>query len=269
MAGVKEIYRRLLSRYETSPLACSIHLFCVVGNGYEWNAEGNLFANYRDDSEYVPTPSREHLTDSKELQSKFRLEDEAKALRRKFVIDNLEELLTVDPTTSLWRPDTSFRGYYEDNPCTKYALMFTYPDNVQQDWARVLYSVSHWWTVHLRHAYGVSHNGKFFGPTVAIQQAYELLNMHHERTERIMNGWTEEQQREHHAEINRLVSDMMKRAGVDLSTDADDEEEALLSDDTLHYARADDGRMFGPYLHKDDAEDAATKIHGSYIALSK
>lgn len=186
MSGCRETYKEYLLRgYATSPLDASIHFFATLGNGMEWDKEGNLVSWSPDKSPiknkvFKATECPEIPT----LDTKWRLETDARRIKYEWVQANIEAILDSPVDSSFFQMDHRDSHYVTKHICygsTK-CTAFEFPDNIQPDWAQALYCFLEWWSTMLRRAYGVGSNGntdfwtsKQKADALAIQDATEHL----------------------------------------------------------------------------------------------
>lgn len=167
MASFKQTMKHGLLHYPTifpNPVNVCEHLFCIIGNGYEWDdgelvdkfspdkCDGPLAMKYPDNTERDADLARfEELIPH--LAAERRLMGLAEHLRMKFVEDNIETILNGSPTTVYFGHGP--RGYYFlKGICIKYAHAFDFPDDIKEDWAKALYTFLEHWLVSLNQEYG-------------------------------------------------------------------------------------------------------------------
>lgn len=152
---VKETYRHLLTVYPTlfsCPLDVSCHLFCLIGNGYEWK-NGELI-NVCGGREAFEGFRKIEPCFSEDLNTMWRLQEEAQEIKYKFILDNMEDVLKCPISTSFF--DHSRRaGYYETKPCVKYSRAVNFPDDITEDWAVAVKDFLNWWLLNLNQHYMV------------------------------------------------------------------------------------------------------------------
>ena len=133
---------------------CLNHLFCVIGNGYEW-VDGELVDS---ESVYDEEALKSHLVDGKAFQhNKMSLRAKALEYHKRYLekcpnknkyVSELEKKLDEEYFNSI--PDDEFyenprreRWYFYvkspgQEPCIRYnkdfAYLFQYPENIKPDW---------------------------------------------------------------------------------------------------------------------------------------
>lgn len=133
---------------------CLNHLFCTIGNGYEWR-NGELCSN--DDDYNIDEPYLEScLVDDKAHQyNKLSLKAESQLYENERITDgwyedfkeicpefDIEEMKASRQRTINKLPDDvyhkrerKYRWYfYLSGYCTKHAKLFNYPDDIKPDW---------------------------------------------------------------------------------------------------------------------------------------
>lgn len=168
MASFKQQMKFGLLRYPSifpDPLNVSIHLFAIIGNGYDW-VDGELVDCYEPEKTDEPLTMKysDAIEDSeldKEMKAldsmagfyiERKLKDEATLARMKFIEDNIDQILETGPNTQFFGSSTSY--YYKKGICTKYAKAFYFPDNIKEDWAKALYKFLEQWLYALISEYG-------------------------------------------------------------------------------------------------------------------
>lgn len=196
---VREIYRYALLNYPRlydCPLDVSCHLFTSIGNGFEWTEDGRLEHCY---------PRGGYKRPEKELETNiptcliglrvgYMLTDQAYQLKLKFIQDNMEFVLDSGPVTSFFQQDYYRRSYYvSEGICYKEtkAIAFSFPDNIQPQWAETLLEFMGWWIVSLRHIYHVGERedeGKWRWWPEDTLKAYLYMVEVKERLQLIVHG---------------------------------------------------------------------------------
>lgn len=145
-----------------SPIYVLRHWFAVIGNGMEWDEkDGKLKYGYQYDAElWTPRERETYPEDSlmKEYYEKCKLQDEWDDIEWKFILNNIDRIVESDYVNDFKdnRVGRSAGGHYvTEDISTKYASAFTFPDNIDKDWAKLLYSFIGWWYVRLNMKYGV------------------------------------------------------------------------------------------------------------------
>lgn len=161
--NVKSTYKDCLLNYPSifqDPLAVSIHLFSVIGNGYEWK-DGELVSCHgeRGDSKMRYDDLDEKIKKSKadaknpclrDLCNGYVLRDEAEKLKRKFVEENIKTILASPCDFTFFRNDYEVGGsYITDCISVEYARGLHFPDDIKEDWKRALNEFLGWWLVRL------------------------------------------------------------------------------------------------------------------------
>lgn len=142
---------------------CLNHLFCVVGNGYEWS-NGELVDNYRDLTDSYIDRLRSRLVDGKAHQykklslraeSQF-YEDEKIAegwyehlaekypdIDIRYLMEATQRVIDTYPDDVYYREPVRMKrwsfyinipGYERIHFSTEFAFLFNYPDNITSDW---------------------------------------------------------------------------------------------------------------------------------------
>lgn len=169
---VYKTYKHLLTNYPnifSCPLDVSCHLFAVIGNGYEWSENGELadcvrgddyLLKDKDDPLGLPERDERLLAEVPHLYAQFGLQDEAKRIKYKFILDNMEDVLRCSPDTSFFGSNICYGHYVVKNICLKYAHGLNFPANITDDWAKTLHKFLNWWLYNLNCVYGLSHKGE-------------------------------------------------------------------------------------------------------------
>lgn len=194
----EELYRKMMLQYGyNSPLQVSIELFTPIGNGDLWTEDGEI----SDPMEHAPGWKKESLECkeicgvSEGLRLNRQMELKAWEIKRKFVEDNIDELVKANPTTELFRDQLCQRNFYLHDPSVKHASFFRFPDNVTKEWAYVLHDFGNYWLYFLRSTYHVypdkvtemDHWPKH------IQEAHHLIDTQRKRALRLYLGVSEEE----------------------------------------------------------------------------
>lgn len=167
MATFKQTLKHGLLKYPTifpNPVNVLEHMFCVIGNGYEWkNGElvdrcsevdfDNLTMKYPEERELDPEIERIHA--SVENKTGNKLKDKARLVQMKWIADNIDAVLEANPT-NVYFGNAPHGHYFTKGICLAYAKAFHFPDNIKKDWAEALYEFCQYWLVQLNVEYGVS-----------------------------------------------------------------------------------------------------------------
>lgn len=167
MATFKQTLKRGLFEYPTifpNPVDVCVHLFCIIGNGYEWH-EGELVDRYDriKDNEFVESmtmrdisPMMAEIYASVEKSTGHKLKDAAQLIQMKFVEDNIDAIIDANPTNSYFGGEQG-SSYFKKGICVKYAHAFDFPDDTKKDWADALYTFINHWLYVLNCEYGPGH----------------------------------------------------------------------------------------------------------------
>lgn len=182
MASFKTTLKRALLNYHTifpNPADVCVHLFCVIGNGYEWK-DGQLVdkwdphgrkkkPDYGDPSEKWP----DHLEDYLRKDITYQLSEKARKVQQQFVIDNIDDIVKGSPVAEYFGHR---RGYYLIKEiCLDYARAFHFPDDIKPDWAEALYKFCYFWLQALNEEYRVGSKGDVSHWPTDITEAYEEI----------------------------------------------------------------------------------------------
>lgn len=135
------------------PLSVTIHLFFVIGNGYEW-VDGELiaskkkqpakgFTRHKRKAHIIELSSRDELilpeSEKKVLElHNFKRHEDFKVFKKL-----IPKMLDVPCTTVPGIPFPKDFCYYTINIST-YANLYTFPSNIKPDWAEALKDALHW-----------------------------------------------------------------------------------------------------------------------------
>lgn len=152
MATVKQIYRQALLNYPEQyncPLDVSIHLFCRIGNGYYWEADGTVASFYSlTVKKYAFSEMPKYS--NKELNISMQLERDASIAKYNFVQKNINKILKSDFTKPYFSSDRRHGYQITDSISDDTALAFTFPKKITKEWAVVLNEFLDWWTDNIR-----------------------------------------------------------------------------------------------------------------------
>jgi len=194
VSNCKDTYRHyLLNGWGTSPLDASVQFFAVIGNGLEWDADGNLsyvFSGY-DLGDIKPKEFREPTrTGFHDLDTRYRLEDEAGRIKYEWVKTNIEDILDGGLSASYFRNNRRSGHYVTKQVCCRQTLAaaFSAPDNIEKDWAEALFNFLSWWGVNLRCEFGCDHKGEtnFWEPEQ--KHVEKMIKDQHERLYMLLHG---------------------------------------------------------------------------------
>lgn len=199
MATLKQVVRYGLLNFPCifpEPVYVMEHLFCVIGNGYEWNRKGELESvfeerdynsgqmNYSDVDEaetYAQTMKDQYYLN--DLYNGIMLRTNATRIRRKFIEDNMDMILSAPLTSHYFEEYHRGGSYVISNISENHARGLDFPDNINKEWGEELYKFLDHWLVSLNKAYGVSvkdHNDISFWPKNA-QDGYNAILAARER----------------------------------------------------------------------------------------
>jgi hypothetical protein len=164
---IKSMMRHSLLVYHSifpSPVYVLCQWFTTIGNGMEWDEkDGKLKQGYNDPDSELWTPRHRDIypEDSalKELYEKRKLQNEWEDIEWDFIRNNIDRILESDYVNDFKSGSIGNKYYVTKGICTKYARAFTFPDNIDKEWAKLLYKFFDWWYVRLNMEYGVG-NGK-------------------------------------------------------------------------------------------------------------
>lgn len=179
MPSPREIVRHSLinypSLYDSGPVKVLDHLFAVIGNGFEWDENGELSRiDYGDPEvatvDYSDIENHEqYLAERRARYAKYGpceameklarghdLEMSAARAKRDWLAANLDAILDA-PLTKLYFPG-SRTSYVTQNISTTYAKAFTFPDNITKEWAELLFAYLSDWLPLLAQTYGPQTN---------------------------------------------------------------------------------------------------------------
>jgi hypothetical protein len=208
MSNCELTYRMHLLRFPSlhdCPLDVSISLFVHIGTGFDWDKSGNL--TYYLEKGGVKAWESKIATDNasllipivqtpeeSSLDIRRRLEAEAKQTKYKFVRDNIEEILRCSSVTTFfssnWRKDDCLVKH--PNDCLP---AFTYPDNIQDDWAKALESFLSWWLWNLCATYQPGSSSDIdtwtWWPDI-IKKFYKVVKSHRDKLYEKVHGFSME-----------------------------------------------------------------------------
>ena len=130
---------------------CLNHLFCTIGNGYEWQNGELCLCGYTDEDGVELEPElKMHLVNGKAYQhNKLSLRDEAihyanmnKEDNNKYPEEMQQALNDADQKYFASLPYDVYHKFprkqrwyfYLGGYCTKFAYLFNYPSDIKQDW---------------------------------------------------------------------------------------------------------------------------------------
>lgn len=209
--NVKETYRHFLRNGMDSMLKVSCHLFTTIGNGGEW-IDGELcFRNMSDWYKLRENPVKDKDRDKEYLRSLHNgwdLRHEAYLIKRKFVMDNMEKILDSPVDSYIFESSDSVHGYYESNPCVRYARSINFPDDIKPDWAEAVYEFNQWWLTNLNRIYGVGSDGNTDFWPEHIKEAYKAITEANKRAFKIINSVDYDT---YHARMKEDVAEILNR----------------------------------------------------------
>ena len=107
------------------------HVFCVIGNGYMWGADGTIVRN--DDYEPEPWDKEDQLVRIEEDLEAYS-EELRELLRPGMMAGYLAELETVENVDERIKLTPAIVNIY---PQSNYALLMNVPENVSPEWQAV------------------------------------------------------------------------------------------------------------------------------------
>jgi len=189
--NVKDTYRQIFNLYPGHmycPLDVSKSLF--DNSNYEW-VDGELVYPWEEQSYIEPhfTGEREDKYGClKSLNIGWRLCDDAKRLKIKFVQDNIEDMLNA-PVCSSYFSSEIRHDYYSVN-VNEYASIFKFPQDIKPDWAEASLAFVEWWLTNLRRVHGVGHRGQIDFWSDSNKASYKLLEDTRDKLYPIVHGKT-------------------------------------------------------------------------------
>jgi hypothetical protein len=170
-----QIVRHALFAYPSlysCPLAVYVNLFTSIGHGYDWGQDGNLTNTYPTrhskvmryddlDERREELSARKNMDGLDSLNIRWKLELNADYIKRKFVEENINDILNSDPLLSLFDYRPSRYGFIHQ-VSLNYARAFTFPDNITLEWAKILNVFLGYWLVCLNQEYGCSGDADYW-----------------------------------------------------------------------------------------------------------
>ncbi len=209
MATLKQTIKYGMLRYPTlfpNPVNVLEHLFCVIGNGYEWidgelvdrfdRVEGTdkttepLTMKYPEEEE-VESDLAAFAKYMEKLHTERRLQGLAQRMQMEFVDKHIDEIIEASSTAVYF--GSGPRGYYFLKGISiKYSHGINFPDDIKPDWAEGLYEFLEYWLQNLSTEYGPpSKDGDVSHWPADIQEARKALLETRERLHPIVyNGET-------------------------------------------------------------------------------
>lgn len=211
--NVKDTYSQIFNLYPGHmycPLDVSKSLF--DNSNYEW-VDGELVCPY-EQSHIEPYFTGERENQHPHLDSLYtgwKLQDDAKRLKIKFVQDNIEDMLNA-PVCSSYFSSEIRHDYYSVN-VNSYASIFKFPQDIKLDWAKACLAFIEWWIVNLRHVHGVDHKGDIDFWSDDKKESYKLLEETREKLYPIVHGRTVK-------EVNDFAKCMIDRILMEKSNES-------------------------------------------------
>lgn len=222
MTTYRETIKSLLLNYPSlfsNKLAVNAQLFAVIGNGYEWSAEGTL---EKDISQSHNNHSMRFEDLDKEIEfikekhrdwNAFLLAQiESKRIMRQFMADHIELILDESCSReffSEWGYNQKLYTYMEPQDVSySYARVFHYPENIRKDWARGLEDFVSVWMGNLRTEYRIGQTGKEMNHWP--EEAKILYNRLDQVHDDLMNKITGEDKETRHARLKLLADELLK-----------------------------------------------------------
>lgn len=192
MASFRQTMKHCLLSYPTifpNPLNVCVHLFCVIGNGYQWH-KGQLVDRY--EGAKIPKrmkyPKEDFSKDWSQKsirQSGIKIQNEARLHQMRFIEKNIDAIVAADPVNVYF--GSSRQGcFVTDNICLEYADGLQFPDDIKKDWAQALYRFLDWWIDQLFEVYGTTPEGW----PEQIQQAHKEIVKARNRLHTIIHNET-------------------------------------------------------------------------------
>lgn len=157
----RETYRFMLMRYPSlyrCPLDVSCQLFCSAGGGFRWHTDGAI-RSIDTGAGGPPIPLTDHSLELPpelgQLKAMRSLEYQAKLLERKFIVENMEQVLDSGPTACFFNTGVRKGPYVFEGICLEYAAALNFPANIQKEWAACILEFLGWWILNLRMGYGL------------------------------------------------------------------------------------------------------------------
>lgn len=181
MASLKDTIRYSMLEYPTlhvNPVDVCEHLFCIIGNGYEWR-DGelvdkftapeepptwvqrllNLFRYTTKGGMKYPEPNERIAKMDPEYirYSGILLKEDAEFVRMQWTENNIDAIIEASPL-AVYFGDHPNGHYFLKGICPEYAKAFTFPDDIKEDWGVALYAFLNYWLYRLNVEYGVTQN---------------------------------------------------------------------------------------------------------------
>lgn len=140
-----------------NPIDALIQLFCVHG---DWTDDGDMYIHdYKELTKIkreLPhdMSKRETLECLKSLNIGYELENQATIAQWDFIESNIDSILSA-PLINVYFGQEPHGHYFTKGISENYAAGIHFPDNIQQDWAKVLYKFLEHWLYRLNCEYGV------------------------------------------------------------------------------------------------------------------
>lgn len=148
-----------------SPMAVLKFAFC--SGSYDWDEDGNLVSlgdeptgdevmDFSDlDERAERRTTREYADATRSLDIRWELEESSERMQRQWVSDNIDRILAAD-LTAVYFNKAGGRHQWVKDISVDYANGLNFPDNINKDWAKVLYEFLDDWLVALNTEYGIS-----------------------------------------------------------------------------------------------------------------
>lgn len=207
MATFKQTLKHSMMRYNSihlNPVDVLIHLFCIIGNGFEWK-NGQL-VDRCGSSKDIKNPKMKHYEQKIDkflngkskalvaLRKERELEAKARRIQENFVKRNIDTIVEANPTAVYFGREP--RGYYFlKGICVQYARAFSFPNNIKKDWAQALYKFLNYWLEQLNCEYGVGYkvHDISFWPKDIQEARQAILDVRTRLHPIVHNGQTYEQ----------------------------------------------------------------------------
>lgn len=163
MSTFKQTLKFSMLRYPTifpNPVDVCVHLFCAIGNGYEWY-EGEMVDRFHHNEPLVMkypldrdmTPEMAAIHASVDARTGHKLKDQARFVQMKWTEENIDAIVDAIPTNVYFGSDPK-SYYFRKGICLEHAHAFHFPEDIKKDWAEALYGFLQYWLVQLNYEYG-------------------------------------------------------------------------------------------------------------------
>jgi hypothetical protein len=181
----REMMRECLLAYHsifptTTHVLC--HWFTTAGGGYEWSEKDGRLKSWEtlDESEITSkiesnfetiAERGSNISDSR-LSNSYKMRQQIETLQYQFVIDNIDTLL--DSCYHIPHIDNlRYTSYLTTDAGIKYCNAFNFPDNIDKEWARILYDFLGFWNYQLNVFYRVG-SDKTYKDSISHWPAHAL-----------------------------------------------------------------------------------------------